>query len=140
MWFDRFKLAVLSSVVSVFAGGQVAFADSGSAILSCSGYVQLCESCSNEYFYIYSYQYAYVYEGKLQSESHSLSTSGFLGDADFYEVLKSYVTRHVLHSNGEYILAVPFQDDEDGTWVMRIGGDFDSENTVPDTWVQLCPR
>ena len=114
-----------------------AFAESGSASLSCSGNVKLCETCFSEYFYIYTYQYAYVSSGQVSSESHSFSMSGFLGDSNAYRMNTRAGGRHVIWTDGNNTIAVPYRDANDGIWVQ--GGDI-GPGSPNGGWIKLCPR
>lgn len=116
-----------------------ATADSGSASLSCSGNVKLCESCFSNYYYIYAYQYAYVYNGEVTSESHSFSMSGFLGNSGSYKMLPRSAGRHVLYTDGTHTLAIPFLSSDDGIWIMGEGKPADA-GQPPQTWIKLCPN
>jgi hypothetical protein len=57
--------------------------ESGSASLSCSGYLDVYDKnriLRQQYYYIYTYQYAYIIDGIIKSESHSFSMNGFLSE------------------------------------------------------------
>lgn len=108
-----------------------------SSSLSCSGHVKLCSTCASNYYYIYAYQYAYVTRGEVRSESHSFNMSGFLGDSNSYKIQVSASNRHVFYSNGQYLLAIPYQNSADGIW---INASLDSgPGEAPATWIKLCP-
>lgn len=106
--------------------------------LSCSGSVALCSNCTKKYYYIYAYQYAYVYKGEVQNESHNFSMSGFLDDSNSYKIQGTASNRHVFYSNGQYILAIPYQDRADGIWVN--GLIHTNPGEAPVTWIRLCPN
>jgi hypothetical protein len=54
--------------------------------------------------------------------------SGFLGNSDDYKMMKEAYGRHIIYSNGKYVIAVPFMDANDG--ILLLNG---------WQWTKLCP-
>ena len=63
--------------------------------------------------------------------------NGFLGSADEYKIWRS-TSSHVIYTNEDQILAIPFIDEEDGIWVMGDAGRI--PGGPPQSWVKLCPN
>lgn len=109
-------------------------ADSGSMSKSCSGRMEVCNgsSCTKKYFYIYAYQYAIVSKQMIQSESHSFSFAGVLGDEDDYQIVQRVSGNHIIYVGPEFTLAIPFKR---GNPIMAAQG---VPGPGPSDWQILC--
>lgn len=123
----------------VFSGAFAnsdAITDVGSMSISCSGNVEICnrsQICSEQYFYLYAYQYAYISQGILQDENHNFHMSGFLGNPKDYVVQKKVSGKHLIYSNSEFSLAIPWKSSSDGVYFSQgLGGPGDI------SWTLLC--
>lgn len=129
----QLKIRTLILFVGLMTIGTArADSESGSMSRSCSGRVLVCNgsSCASQSFYIYGYQYAYIYNGEVRSESHSLSTSGALGNSSEYQPGQYTEGKYVVHSRHGMDIALPW--DSDYGIYMRQTGDTGSG------WRLLC--
>ena len=105
--------AAMPGAAGITKTGYELFSESGSMSRSCSG-----TPSGYGYFYLYAYQYAYINLGKVATESHSFSSSGFLSDVGNYAMQKQAMRHHIIYAGAKFAVAIPWKSDY-GIYAIR---------------------